>query len=104
MKPLTPSEAQASFNKSLPDFVIQSANELIVENLDTYGEATFTFEELERKIKSKKPDDVRWNRKWLDIEDAFRENGWKVEVDNPGYNETYKGNFKFSPKNKVRDR
>jgi len=98
MKPLSPSEAQKAFNKNLPDFVIESANELIVENLDTNGGASFTFEALKVRIDTKKPDDVPWNKKWLDIEDAFKAAGWKVVADSPGYNETYKGHFKFSPK------
>jgi hypothetical protein len=98
MKPLSPAEAQKAFNKNLPDFVIESVNELIVATLDSSGRASFTFEELEQKIKSKKPDDQPWTRKWLDIEETFREHGWRVESDSPGYNETYKGHYKFSPK------
>lgn len=98
MKPLSPAAARIAFNKSLPDFVIESANELIVEHMNASGCSSFTFKELGARIKSKKPDDVEYNDNWLDIEDAFREAGWKVEVDSPGYNETYAGHYNFSPK------
>lgn len=98
MKPLTPQEAQQSFNNNLPDFVIESANELIVENLDSYGGAHFTFDDLEERIKSKMTGDTEFNHKWLDVEDVFRKFGWSVSVDKPGYCETYKGNYTFKPK------
>lgn len=26
---------------------------------------------------------------WLDLEDIYRDEGWTVEYDSPGYNETY---------------
>ncbi len=35
---------------------------------------------------------------YLDIEDAYRKAGWKVEYDKPGYNETYPATFTFRKK------
>ena len=35
---------------------------------------------------------------YLDIEPAYRNAGWKVEFDKPGYNETYDSYFVFSKK------
>jgi hypothetical protein len=36
-----------------------------------------------------------FKRGLLDVEDAYRKAGWKVEYDKPGYNETYEASFKF---------
>jgi len=36
---------------------------------------------------------------WLDVEPIYREVGWNVEYDKPGYNETYEASFKFTRKN-----
>lgn len=37
-----------------------------------------------------------YDNKMLDIEEAYREAGWKVYFDRPAYNETYQANFMFS--------
>ena len=37
---------------------------------------------------------------WLDVEDLYRKNGWKVDYDKPGYNESYNAYFVFSAKTK----
>lgn len=97
MEPITPAQARQQFNKNLPKFVIEAVNSLIVSKLDTNGCASFTYKELENEIKSRMPCEG-FNSKWLDIEDAFRISGWNVVADTPGYNETYAGNYKFSPK------
>lgn len=97
MDPLSPAQARREFNKNLPKFVIEAANFLIVSKLDSNGCASFTYKELESEIRKRMPDEA-YNQKWLDIEDAFRISGWNVEVDNPGYCESYQGHYKFSPK------
>ena len=33
--------------------------------------------------------------RYLDVEDAYRAEGWVVEYDKPGYNETYEPSFTF---------
>ncbi len=32
---------------------------------------------------------------WLDVEDVYREAGWVVEYDKPGYCESYEATFTF---------
>lgn len=99
MEPIRPSEARKEIKKALPAFVIEAVNILIVSNLDSNDHANFTYDELEEKIQELNPDkESEFNRAWLDVEDIFRDYGWKVVVDNPGYCETYKGNYTFSPK------
>ncbi len=33
---------------------------------------------------------------WLDVETLYEENGWDVEYDKPGFNESYPATFTFS--------
>lgn len=43
--------------------------------------------------------DEIFDNHWLDIEDIYREQGWKVKYDKPGYNEeSFKPYFEFSVK------
>lgn len=111
MKPITPSEVGATKASIFPPEVFQSFNELIASHC-VNGAATFRQDEvIERmwglmypgmegtgageQVKS------RWRREvfsegWLNVEDAYRAAGWKVEYDKPGYNETYEATFTFS--------
>lgn len=36
-----------------------------------------------------------FNNHWLDIEDKYALDGWKVIYDKPAYNESYEASFKF---------
>jgi hypothetical protein len=99
MEPIRPCEARHRFNKELPAFVIEAVNNLIVANLDSNGHSGFTYKELKQKIQELNPDkEGDFNSNWLDIENIFTIYGWNVVVDNPGYCESYEGNYKFSPK------
>jgi len=37
-----------------------------------------------------------YENKYLNFEELYRQQGWKVEYDKPGYNETYDASFTFS--------
>ena len=101
MKPINPSEAKAAALKAIPDEVIQAVNELIVEN---YSTGTIVIKEYEIKQRTKSlmypglgdPQSGNFESRWLDFEDIFRQNGWKVEYDRPAYYENYQPLFRFS--------
>jgi hypothetical protein len=42
-----------------------------------------------------------FHRGWLDVEDAYRAEGWTVVYDKPGYNESYAASFTFSARSKT---
>lgn len=100
IKPITPNEAKASFETSIPDFVIRAFNETIVKNMRrscakvTQNEvaglivAYCSNEEITQQ-------DI-CDRGWFDIEPLFRKAGWKVTYDKPAYNEDYEAYFQFS--------
>lgn len=39
-----------------------------------------------------------FRRGYLNVEEAYREQGWSVVYDKPGYNETYDASFEFKVK------
>lgn len=42
-----------------------------------------------------KKDEV-YDKHYLDFEDIYREKGWIVEYNKPGYNETYSATYEFT--------
>lgn len=111
VKPFSPTEAQvAKFRDYVPDFVIESVNETIAKNLDSDGCAKFKQDELVKLVISKMMAQEHnkyteatarqtiFDNKWMDFEPLYREQGWKVDYDKPGYNESYPATFEFKPK------
>lgn len=102
-KALTPQEAILRFKNEVPEAVLECWNSLIVSNLRVSGgwaTSEFTLDELAAKI----TETTNVNRSeavdkgWLSLEDLFRDKGWKVEKDSPGYNESYSTKFTFRAK------
>lgn len=100
VKAITPDEAQvAKFEQYVPEEVILAANELIASRLDASGYSGFTLNELIKAIQKRMPEmssERIVKEKWLDIEPFYRAAGWKVDYDQPGYNESYAAKFTFS--------
>lgn len=99
VKPLTPSEVAAEQVTTIPDFVIEAVNGLLLAGFRG-GRAKLYQPQLVDAIIQKAPDgtlrsDVFANH-WLDFEDTFRQAGWVVVFDKPGYNESYDPNFTFT--------
>tara|TARA_R110000764_G_scaffold229104_1_gene319874 strand:- start:226 stop:540 length:315 start_codon:yes stop_codon:yes gene_type:complete len=101
-KPITPDDIITKKRHTIPDFVFQAFNEMIVEE---WGSNSATFKQdkvLTRIVKLSVEQNSRTTRskiiknRWLDIEDIYRESGWTVVYDSPAYCETYPATFKFS--------
>lgn len=102
MKPIKPEEILKLKETILPDQVIEAVNEIIAENYNN-GTSSFFQKDLIAKIISKMKDDKItdsdvFKNKWLNIESIYRNNGWKVSYDKPGYNESYEPSFTFTAK------
>lgn len=96
VKPLSPFEASAK--RVFPDEVIEAFNELISENLLS-SSATVRQDAAVTRIMAKMPNVTRaqvFDRGWLNVEDVYRAEGWEVEYDKPGYNESYAAHFTFT--------
>lgn len=112
VKPISPSEVPKIHADSIPDEVIEAFNELIAENWSpTTKSAGFKQDSVVSRILDKFDhsitgksgrDSMRseiFKKHYLDVEDLYREQGWIVEYDKPGYNESYSASFKFKIKN-----
>jgi hypothetical protein len=83
--PLSPEnakEAQLLWRKTnIPQGVIAVFNEFLCQELDDDGNAIIDQDDIVPVVAERMGVDrsVVYAKKWLDIEDIFREAGWKVE-------------------------
>ena len=98
--PIKASEIDKVRHQTIPDVVVEAFNELILKNFSS-GSATVMQDDVAKLIVQKglKRQDI-FDNHWLDVEDLYRKNGWKVDYDKPGYNESYNAYFVFSAKTK----
>lgn len=98
-KPITPAEVEVNITK--PDEVIEVFNELICKYWDGH-QAHFRQDEAVKLISKRinKSQSFLFENYYLDIEPLYRNAGWLVVYDKPGYNETYPETFTFSKPNK----
>lgn len=99
MKPISPNDVVVP---EIPDFVIEIVNGLIVQNYQDRGKRSVIKQsELIKIINAHIEDkDMCFDIKWLDFEELYRNVGWNVKYDAPGYNESYEATFKFTKKEK----
>lgn len=100
MKPLSPWEINGMMGEIIPDVVVEAINNLLKKkyrgravNLKQ-DEIIAEIQRLDINIRREKI----FEESWMDFESLFEKNGWKVEFDKPGYNETYSAYFTFTPK------
>lgn len=101
--PISPDEVAALRQKTLPPEVFEAFNELIAEDFD--GRSAIVMQNaVVARIMNKLDIESRqiiYNKKYLDVEEVYRQAGWKVEYDKPAYNESYEASFKFIKKQKM---
>lgn len=95
IKPLSKEEVKKA--KKIPDIIIKTVNELLIKNYSN-GKAIIMQSEIVN-IVSGDPDGISrtdiYDNNYLDFEDVYREIGWKVTYDKPGYSESYDPRFIF---------
>ena len=91
-RPIRPDEVV----KTIPPEVIEIVNEMIKERWNG-SSATIMQDDVVRRVclKMKVMSDAVFDKGWLDFEDVFRAEGWKVTYDKPGYCEDYAAFFRF---------
>jgi hypothetical protein len=115
--PITPQEAIASIDSTIPDSVIASVNDLIKEKMHP-GTTSFTLtnsEVITRILDNFKEEGRHYSpetrpywcsatredifkRGWMDFEPIFRKAGWVVHYDKPAYYESYEAYYEFKLK------
>lgn len=99
IEPIKPQDLAAGIVHAAPPFVVEAFNDLITANF-LNGRARFTQKEVIAKIMTKVtvPQEAIYKNGWLNVEALYRSQGWGVEYDKPGYNESYDAYFVFTSK------
>ena len=100
VRPIKPEDIVAAKKKTFPNEVLSSFNELIAKNWDGHSATIKQNEVVALMVEKGLRREQIFDNGWLDVEDAYRAAGWKVEYDKPGYCETYPATFTFTRKRK----
>lgn len=95
MPAISPSEISEKKTELIPEDVLDVFNELIALQYAN-GSATVYQEDVVSRLNSLGySDQTIYQRGYLNVEEIYRDKGWKVTYDRPSYNETYKAHFIF---------
>ena len=100
--PLSPSEIGIAKANLIPEEVFVAVNKLLALKFSN-GRAIITqkeiLEELTKELDSDHEKTLErrhiFDIGYLNFEEAYRMQGWKVRFDKPGYNESYDAFFEF---------
>lgn len=108
-QPIRPDQVGALKAQLFPAYVFDGFNELIAQNF-VGKSATIKQQDVIENILAKanaglSSDEIDggagltlaelYKRGYLNVEEAYRAQGWKVEYDKPAYNESYPATFTF---------
>jgi len=96
--PISPKDVGKQQQSQIPEWVIDTINRLIAANMNGPTSRILQkdiVEALMKRDSSVSRNDIS-ERGWLNFEPMYREAGWEVYYDKPGYNESYEANFTFS--------
>ena len=101
-KPLSPKEAEENHLRNIPDFVIAAVNRLL-SNQANHKKIRIGQDEVIRHATSIAEANGKYvtrdeffNNHWLDFEALYRQEGWGVYYDKPGYSEDYNAFWVFT--------
>lgn len=96
-RPITPEEVRERRIDFIPSIIFETINTMICEKFDGRSATLKQDDILDRVCNdcSSLGRQEILNKHYLDIEPFYREKGWKVEYDKPGYNENYPATFTF---------
>jgi CO/xanthine dehydrogenase Mo-binding subunit len=97
--PFSPEEMISKKYNGTPQEVYEVFNNLIIKNWNGYS-ATISQNMAVNEIAEKLKMDTSeiFNNNWMNIEEAYRNKGWRVDYNKPGYNEAYEATFYFRKK------
>lgn len=108
---MRPSEVAEAKKQAIPDFVFDIVNEFIAKEWNGSRAVVIQqdiVDEIERRVQKRWKETGQsvtrkeiFDRRWLDFEEAYRAEGWRVEYDKPAYDETEThATFTFTKKRK----
>lgn len=104
IKPLTPAEVSKYKLTSIPSYVIDAFNKLIIKYWSEPNKQSIVMQDsvvqMIRELASQSlglelTDNFIYDNNMLDIEALYRSKGWTVVYDKPAYNESYEASFTF---------
>ena len=100
VKPITPAEVVSAKSEAIPDAVFEVFNQAIAESWDGSVAVVSQNEVALRIVKAMQiPMSDVYVKGYLNIEDIYREAGWRVKYNKPDFNECTEGfsaTFEFS--------
>ena len=98
--PIKPEEVGKKKQSMIPNEVIEAFNFFIAKKWNGYS-SKFKQSEVISKILSLMGKDsgdsgFLFDNYYLDIDEVYIEQGWKVSYDRPGFNESYPATFTFT--------
>ena len=102
VKPVGPQEALELKIQRLPPKVIETWNRVIADHLTSDFTSNFFQDYIVNALAAAMvvTREKVFESNWLDVEEIYRREGWKVTYDRPGFNETYKATFSFESKSR----
>ena len=99
VKTVSPEQLPDNQPTHIPKEVISIFNELITENWDgrkAHIKQNSAVNRIVNRLEVCRK--TIFQKHWLDVEEIFRQAGWVVMFDKPGYCEPYEAYFEFSKK------
>lgn len=97
-KAIEPSLLIKEIEESFPKEIFETVNELLIKNKHlSRSSVTILVDEILERLEKKgfKKSDI-FDNGWLDFEDIYTKQGWKVKYEQPAYCESFKAFFEFS--------
>lgn len=95
IKPIGPEQAEQLRMEQFPGEVLEVFNALIAKNM-VRGRAVIRQDDAVRALVARGMNEGKiFQDGLLDVEDMYRQAGWKVTYDKPGYNESGNAYFVF---------
>jgi hypothetical protein len=99
--PIRPEDVGAAKAAALPDFVLEAVNHLLATKISG-GRARLMLTEVVDEILRRAPEGTArqdcFTKHWVDFEPVYRDAGWSVVYDKPGYNESGEESYLFGSK------
>lgn len=96
MTPIKPSDIPAAKLAAFPDGVIEAFNELILQSYSDGFARISQNSIIERMLKKGLDRSDISVKGWLNVEEIYRQAGWTVVYDKPGFNEAGDAYFEFA--------
>lgn len=95
VKPISPKDVTGERAKQIPDSVLGAFNALIAQNFRN-GSACVLQDDVVARLEERGLNRREiFDKGWLDVEDLYRNAGWYVQYDKPGFSESYPATFTF---------